>query len=150
TVVRLETYVFLDVVWLTVILKPLLNHKATKRFDGTVLLGDKGDTLITLSDARHIDSWNRLREEGILEPELARVMWPDLSAYVLTLLASLGLAFPLECDRAEGVVVLLRLKTDRPPSVGHDIELLRVNRSAVFEVCWEFPLGVPPGVVEKI
>ncbi|CAN0351296.1 unnamed protein product, partial [Laminaria digitata] len=32
TVVRLETYVFLDVVWLTIILKPLLNHKATTRF----------------------------------------------------------------------------------------------------------------------
>ncbi|CAN0588867.1 unnamed protein product, partial [Laminaria digitata] len=139
------TYVFLYVVWLTIILKPILNHKATKRFDGTVLLGDIGDTGITLRDARHIHSWKRLREEGILEPELARVMWPDLSAHVLPLLESLGLAFPLELDRAEGVVVLLRLGTDRPPSVGQDIDLFRVNRSAVFDVCWEFPLGVPPG-----
>ncbi|CAN0431743.1 unnamed protein product, partial [Laminaria digitata] len=88
TVVRHETFVFLDVVWLTRILKPLLNHKETNRSDGKISLGDTGDTPIILEENRHIVSWNRLRKDGILEPELARVMWPDLCEYVLPTLAS--------------------------------------------------------------
>lgn len=78
TLVRHETFVFLDVIWLTRILKPLLNHKDTELFDGKVFLGDTGDTGIILDDEGHIEAWNRLKQEGVLEPDLARVMWPDL------------------------------------------------------------------------
>ncbi|CAN0597356.1 unnamed protein product, partial [Laminaria digitata] len=70
--------VFLDVVWLTRILKPLLNHKDSERRDGRVFLGNTGDTSIFLTEERDIDSWKRLKDEGILEPALARVMWPGL------------------------------------------------------------------------
>lgn len=140
TIVRHETFVFLDVIWLTRILKPLLNHKDTKLFGGKVSLGDTGDMHITLRDERHINSWNRLKEDGILDPELARVMWPHLFEYVLPTLASLGLTFPLDLDPAEGLVVLLRLGTDRPDSVGEDIDKFRAKHSAKFDVCWDFSL----------
>lgn len=147
---RHETFVFLDVVWLTRILKPLLNHKDSESNDGKVFLGDTGDTRITLADNRHIVSWNRLKEDGILEPELARILWPDLFEYVLPTLASLGLTFPLGHDPAEGEVVLLRLGRSRPKSVGNDIDEFRSRRSAVFVVRWRYFLGVPPGEIEKI
>ncbi|CAN0508044.1 unnamed protein product, partial [Laminaria digitata] len=140
----------LDVVWLTRILKPLLNHKYSERRDGSVFLGNTGDTGISLTEERHIDSWKRLKEEGVLEPALARVMWPDLFEYVMPTLASLGLTFPLELDPAEGLVVLLRLGTDRPESVGEDIDEFRSRHSAVLDVRWTFFCGVPPGVMEKI
>ncbi|CAM9861472.1 unnamed protein product [Ectocarpus sp. 4 AP-2014] len=88
SLVRHSTYVFLDVTWLAQILKPLLNH----RDDEDPLRGDVslGDTGITLEDDKHIASWNRLKGHGVLEPELARVLWPDgLSDYVLPTLDSL-------------------------------------------------------------
>ncbi|CAN0453728.1 unnamed protein product, partial [Laminaria digitata] len=113
TVVRHETFLFLDVVWLTRILKPLLNHKDSERSDGSVFLGNTGEKGIVLTDERHIDSWQRFRDEGVLEPALARIMWPVLFEYVMPTLAYLGLTFPLELDPAEGLVVLLRLGTDR-------------------------------------
>ena len=150
TIVRHETYVFLDVVWLTRILKPLLNHKEQQSFDGTISLGDTGDTRITLVEQRDIDSWYKFKGRGILEPRLARVMWPDLFDYVLPTLAFFGLTFPLELDPEEGLVVLLSLGTARPDSVGEDIDKFCLKHSAVFDVCWNFFLGVPPGKVEKV
>ncbi|CAM9180685.1 unnamed protein product, partial [Laminaria digitata] len=150
TLVRHDKFVFLDVVWLTRILKPLLNHKDNEKHDGSVFLGDTGDTRIKLIDVAHIDSWNRLKAEGILEPELARVMWPDVFEYVLPTLACLGLTFPLERDSAEGLVVLLRLGTGRPKVVGEDIDKFRLRHSAVLNVRWTFYLGVPPGAIEKV
>ena len=149
TVVRHETFVFLDVVWLTRILTPLLNHKDSESSDGKVFLGDTGDTRITLADDRHIVSWNRLKKYGILEPELARILWPDLFRYVLPTLGSLGLTFPLEHDPAEGEVVLLRLGRDRPKSVDDDINEFRSRHSAVLDVRWKYFLGAPPGAIEK-
>ncbi|CAN0376536.1 unnamed protein product, partial [Ectocarpus sp. 4 AP-2014] len=65
-----------DVVWLSRILKPLLNHKDTETFEGFVKLGDNGDSCITLRDQVDIASWRRLKSEGILEPRLAHVIWP--------------------------------------------------------------------------
>ena len=150
TVVRHETFVFLDVVWLTKILKPLLNHKDFERRDGSVFLGESGDTGIVLTKEEDIGSWNRLKGEGVLEPALARVMWPDLFEYVMPTLVSLGLAFPLELDPAEGLVVLLRLGTDRPECIGEDIDKFRSEHSAVLTACWKWFLGVPPGAIEKV
>lgn len=150
TVVRHETFVFLDVIWLSRILKPLLNHKDTQSFDGTVFLGDTGDTRIILDDEHHIGSWNMFKEEGVLKPELACELWPDLFQYVLPTLTSLGLAFPLNADSAEDLVVLLRLGTVRPCSVSKDIKTFCMEHSAVFDVGWSFFLGVPPGEIEKV
>ncbi|CAM9876886.1 unnamed protein product, partial [Ectocarpus sp. 12 AP-2014] len=146
-----EKFVFLDVVWLAKILKPLLNHKDQEMFDGRVNLGHTGDTRITLDDPSDIGSWNRLKNEGVLEPRLADAMWPDgLSEYVLPTLASLGLIFLLENDPAEGLVVLLRLKPRRPESVGKVIDTFCSGLTPAFRASWKIFLGVPPGAIEKV
>ncbi|CBJ33700.1 LRR-GTPase of the ROCO family, putative pseudogene [Ectocarpus siliculosus] len=148
--VRHEKFVFLDVVLLAKILKPLLNHKDQEAFDGHVYLGDTDDTRITLDDPSDIASWDRLKE-GVLEPRLADAMWPDgLSEYVLRTLASLGLTFPLENDPAEGLVVLLRLKPHRPESSGKVIDTFCSGLTPAFRASWKIFLGVPPGAVEKV
>eukprot|EP00752_Nemacystus_decipiens_P012467 g11041.t2 len=151
SLIRHETYVFLDVVWLTRILKPLLNHKDKETFDGRVRLGDTGDACVTLDDHSDIVSWGRLKNEGILEPRLAHAIWPvGLSQYVLPTLQSLGLTFPLENDPAKGLVVLLRLKPDRPARVGEAIDVFRSKYTPAFNARWKFFLGVPPGAIEKV
>ncbi|CAM9482299.1 unnamed protein product, partial [Ectocarpus sp. 13 AM-2016] len=151
SLVRHEKFVFLDVVWLARILKPLLNHKDQRTFDGLVKLGDTGDTRITLDDSSDIASWGRLKIEGVLEPRLAYAMWPDgLSEYVLPTLVSLGLTFPLEGDPDDGMVVLLRLEPNRPESVGEVIDTFCSGLTPAFSASWEIFLGVPPGAVEKV
>ncbi|CAN0527039.1 unnamed protein product, partial [Ectocarpus sp. 8 AP-2014] len=151
SLVRHEKFVFLDVVWLSRILKPLLNHKDQRTFDGRVNLGDTGDTRITLHDQSDIDSWDRLKNEGVLEPRLANAMWPDgLSKYVLPTLVSLGLTFPLEGDPDAGLVVLLRLEPYRPESVGEVIDTFCSGLTPAFSASWEIFLGVPPGAIEKV
>ncbi|CAM9180095.1 unnamed protein product, partial [Ectocarpus fasciculatus] len=149
SLVRHKTYVFLDVTWLAQILKPLLNHRDDEDpFSGDVSLGDTG---ITLKDDKHIASWNRLKEHGVLEPALARVLWPDgLSDYVLPTLDSLGLTYPLDDDSADGLVVLLRLDEKRPEDVGKELDDFRRDHTAVLSVKWKIFLGVPPGAVEKM
>ncbi|CAN0416414.1 unnamed protein product [Ectocarpus sp. 12 AP-2014] len=149
SLVRHSTYVFLDVTWLAQILKPLLNHRDDEDpFCGDVSLGDTG---ITLRDDRHIASWNRLKRNGVLEPSLAGVLWPDgLSDYVLPTLDSLGLTYPLDDDSAEGLVVLLRLDEKRPEDVGKELDDFRRNHTAVLSVKWKIFLGVPPGAIEKM
>ncbi|CBJ32718.1 LRR-GTPase of the ROCO family, incomplete sequence [Ectocarpus siliculosus] len=151
SLVRHEKFVFLDVVWLARILKPLLNHKDQRTFDGRVNLGDTGDARITLDDSSDIASWGRLKNEGVLEPRLAYAMWPDgLSEYVLPTLASLGLTFPLEGDPDNGLVVLLRLEPNRPASVGEAIDTFCSKYTPAFSASWEIFLGVPPGAIEKV
>ncbi|CAM9184211.1 unnamed protein product, partial [Ectocarpus fasciculatus] len=151
SLVRHEKFIFLDVVWLARILKPLLNHKDQQTFDGRVNLGDTGDARITLHHQSDIVSWDRLKKEGVLEPSLAYAMWPDgLSEYVLPTLASLGLTFPLENDPAEGLVVMLRLKPHRPESVGKVIDTFCSGHTPAFSASWEIFLGVPPGAIEKV
>ncbi|CAM9860742.1 unnamed protein product [Ectocarpus sp. 12 AP-2014] len=146
-----ERFVFLDVVWLVRILKPLLSHKDQEMFDGRVNLGNTGDTRITLDDPSDIASWDSLKKEGVLEPRLAYAMWPNgLSDYVLPTLASLGLTFPLENDPAEGLVVLLRLKPHRPESVGKVIDTFCSGLTPAFRASWKIFLGVPPGAIEKL
>lgn len=151
SLVRHEMYVFLDVVWLARVLKPLLNHKAQESYNGSVKLGDTGDTCITLRNQVHIALWGRLKGEGILEPTLAQAMWPaGLSEYVLPTLVSLGLAFSLGNDPAGGLVVLLRLKSGRPARVGIVMDTFRSKNTPVLTASWKFFLGVPPGAIEKV
>ncbi|CAB1106141.1 unnamed protein product [Ectocarpus sp. CCAP 1310/34] len=151
SLVRRETSVFLDVVWLVRILKPLLNRKDEETFDGLVNRGDTGNTRVTLEDPLDIDSWGRLKNEGVLEPRLACALWPDgLSEHVLPTLASSGLTFPLENDPAEGLVVLLRQKSDCPESVGKVINTFFLEHIPAFSASWKTFLGVPPGTIEKM
>ncbi|CAM9910467.1 unnamed protein product, partial [Ectocarpus sp. 12 AP-2014] len=151
SLVRHETFVFLDVVWLARILKPLLNHKDGKTFDGLVNLGDAGDTRITLEDPLDIASWGRLRNEGVLDPRLAYAMWPHgLSEYVLPTLASLGLTFSLHDDPGDGLVVLLGLEPGRPLRVGNVIDTFCFEHTPAFSARWSFILGAPPGAIEKV
>lgn len=147
---RHESYVFLDVTWFATIIKPLLSHKGIERYDGSVFLGETRDPRITLVEESHILSWRRLQNHGILEPELARVMWPSLSDYVLPTLVSVGLAFPLENDPAQGLVVLLRLGTHCPSSVTEELEMFGPANKADICARWRVFLGVPPGAVEKV
>ncbi|CAN0021848.1 unnamed protein product, partial [Scytosiphon promiscuus] len=83
SIIRYDGFVVLDVVWLTRILKPLFSHKESKKFDGSVAIGDSSATRITLHDGSVICSWAKLKSEGILEPRLAHAFWPDgLSEHV--------------------------------------------------------------------
>jgi len=110
SIVRHETYVFLDVIWLAKILKPLLNHKDKANIDGSITLGNIGDSLssVTLTDREDIRSWEKLKKHGILEPRLAKALWGNLSEYVLPTLCHLGLTLQPNNDTAEDLVVLLR------------------------------------------
>lgn len=63
SLVRHGKYIFLDVVWLTRILKPLLNHKDVEIF-GLVHIGDIGDIRITLRDPLNIDFVGPAQERG--------------------------------------------------------------------------------------
>lgn len=148
SLVRHQSYVFLDVTWFATILKPLVNHREEEDpIDGSLCLGD---TDIKLEDYNHIASWKRLKEEGVLEPELARVMWPNgLSDYVLPTLDALGLTYPLDGDSANGSVVPLRLGKERPAEVGKELADFRTEHREVLGVRWKMFLGVPPGAIEK-
>ncbi|CAM9727538.1 unnamed protein product, partial [Ectocarpus fasciculatus] len=151
SLVRHDAFVFLDVVWLAEILKPLLNHKDEETFDGSVKLGDAGDARTTLDAPSDIVSWHRLKREGILEPRLAKAIWPaGLSDYVLPTLALLGLTFPLENDPADGLVVLLRLDPGRPERVRKVVDTFRSGLAPALTASWKIFLGVPPGAVEKV
>lgn len=135
--------------WLAQILKPLLNH----RDDEDPLSGDisLGDTDIVLDNEELVSSWNRFKKSGVLELALARVLWPHgLIDYVLPTLESLGMTHPLNGDRANGLVVLLRLSEERPPDVGLDLDDFRRGHTAVFSVTWKIFMGVPPGAIEKV
>ncbi|CAB1115508.1 unnamed protein product [Ectocarpus sp. CCAP 1310/34] len=118
-----EKFVFLEVVWLARILKPLLNHKDQGAFDGRVKLGDTGDTRITRRSFRH-DFVGQAQERG-------------------------RLIFPLENDPAEGLVVLLRLKPHRPESVGKVIDTFCSGLTPAFRASWKIFLRVPPGAAER-
>lgn len=149
SIVRHGVYVFLDVAWLAAILKPLLNHRdGEDPCSGSLSLGDTG---ITLDTDEQIASWRRLKHNGVLEPALARVLWPNgLSNYVLPTLDSLGLTHPLDGDSAEGLVVLLRLGKERPEGVGKELDDFRRDHRAVLSVTWKVFMGVPPGAIEKV
>lgn len=135
--------------WLAKILKPLLNHRVYEdQCCGTLSLGD---TNITLDDGRHVASWKSFEETGLLDPELAKVLWPDgLSDYVIPTLKSLGMAHSLDGDPTQRLVVLLRLREERPPDVGKNLDDFRRDHIEVLNITWKFFMGAPPGAVEKV
>ena len=149
SVVRHDTYVFLDVTWLAKILKPLLNHRDDEDpFSGRLSLGDTG---ITLENEDQIACWSRLKEDGILKPALAKVLWPGgLCDYVLPTLDLLGLTHPLDGDVGDGLLVLLRLGEERPKDVGKELDDFRRDHTAVLSVTWKVFMGAPPGAIEKV
>lgn len=150
SLIRYDGFVVLDVVWLTIILKPLFSHKESRKFDGSVDIGGTHDTCITLRDGSEIRSWVKLKSEGILEPRLARAFWPNgLWEHVLPALAFLGLTFRREKDASEDLVVLLRLAQDRPRRVGKEIDKFCEEHTLTFSARWNFFLGVPPGAIEE-
>eukprot|EP00752_Nemacystus_decipiens_P018192 g16322.t1 len=127
SLIRHETFIFLDVIWLAKILKPLLNHKDEETFDGLVKLGDIGDPRITLEDDADIASWG---ESGIFavvlefstsRNELTAQVYGDTSdpapwtalSYVISAVSSMLAEFPglrskgsLECPEHGDPMIL--------------------------------------------
>lgn len=151
SLLRHESYVFLDAQRLANMLKPVVLHNDRHTRDGNISLGKMGEREVVLSTPQHKASWKRLKSDGILEPELARKLWTnDLSAYVLSTLKSIGLTFPLPDDDRDGLVVPLRLPMNRPKDVGDIIERFSREYPAAFRLSWTFPLDVPPGMIERV
>lgn len=142
--------VFLDVAWLASALKPLVHHNARKGPGGSIDLGRIGDRKIILRDKKINRSWHRLNKDAILEPEFARVLWPDVADFVLPTLESIGLTIRLPDHERGGLVVLLGLPEKCPEPVKSDLAAFRKKHSAALRVVWEMPFGVPPGTIEKV
>lgn len=150
SLLRHHPYVFLDVTWLANILKPILDHKDKTREDGSIVLDDVGNSPITLKDPVHIESWKLLKEGGIFEPDLAPALWPrGLHEFVLPMLQSIGLTFPLSGKDSGKHVVLLRVDPKQSESARRDLRAFSSKHSAVLKVVWEMFRGVPPGMIEK-
>lgn len=151
SLVRLEEMIFLDVVWQSRNIKPLPNHKGRESSNCSMILGGTGDTCITLEDPLDIASWGRLKSEGILEPRLARAMWPeDLFKCVLPTLQRLGLTFSLENNSTNALMVLIRLKPGRPVGVGKEIYSFCSENSPAFSAKWKVVHGAPPAAIEGV
>lgn len=147
---RYGLYVFFDVCWLSAALRPLVYHKEVVEGDGTIVLGMIGKNSISLTTTKQQDAWARLKQHGIMDIKLARVLWPNgLSDIVLETLISMGLTFPL-FGKYGGEVVLTRLPMDRPASVREDLESIRAVNYPALRFKWKAPLGMAPGVVEKM
>lgn len=149
---RQEYFVFLDASWLAGVLKPVLLHNPERRDDGAISLGEIGNRLIVLVEENEKASWRRLEQDGILERQLAQILWPgDLWEHVLQTLKSIDLAFPHSGrDNDEELVVLMRLEENRPEMVGRDLDKHRGQRAATLKVVWDLPRGFPPGAIEKV
>lgn len=141
--VEYGSYIFLDVVWFATVLKPLLSHKQASLDDI-----DLGGITVTNSD-----SLDRLENEAIFEPELAKELWgKDLAEELLKALKSAGLTFPLPNDRNGGLVVLLRMSTERPSDYNRMLEKVRQTDGCDLRlsVVCPFAVGVPPGFIERL
>lgn len=147
---RHDPYVALDVRWFTDVLKPVQLHNDVRTQDGKILLGNIGNRNVVLSPP-HDGSWERFKEDGILEPELARELWPNgLSEHVLPMLDSMDLTFPFPGNDRGGLVVPLRLKEDRSEEVERVLQTFSQDHRAAMRVTWSFPLGIPPGAIERM
>lgn len=147
--VRRDSYVFLDVVWLAEVLKPLFCHKR-RELNGKIFL-DIGNCPIVLSKRREKQAWKRLEKEGVLEHELSEVLWPEgLSRHVVRALESFGLAFSLPNDDTGSLVLLLRLKKEPPTSVAEDLKRFRSDHCSVLKSVWDMFQGIPPGAIEEV
>lgn len=148
---RHDALIFLDVPWLVAMLKPILHHNERVTYDDDISLGKIGNRRVVLSTPEHKNSWKKLKDEAILEPDLARVLWPEsLARHMLLTLEELRLAFPLPGDDQGRVVVLLRLPMKRPQSVADEVNDFRSKHSAALTVVWKLRLGVPLGAIEEV
>ncbi|CAM9295389.1 unnamed protein product [Ectocarpus fasciculatus] len=144
------SYVFFDVHWLADVLKPLLSDRLVTSY-GCTTLGGK-----VVPSSASSASLKRFEQKGILEPTLADVLWGEETApHVLKTLESAGLTFPRAGDECHGVVILLRLPTERPEPVGVKIDDFRLEktkegRNGQIKVVCTFPGGVPPGFIERL
>ena len=140
------SFVFFDVDWLAEVLKPLLAEKR-------VMLGTR--TFLGGKEVLSSTSLRKFEDEGILEPDFAKELWGEETAlHVLATLESAGLTFPLAGDARSGLVVLLRLPTDRPGPVGIKIKEFRekktTERDGEIKAVCTFYGGVPPGFIERL
>lgn len=141
--VQYGSYIFLDVVWFAEVLKPLLSHKQVSLGDY-----DLGGSAVT-----NLRALNRLEDSNIFEPELARELWgKDLAEEVLKALKSAGLTVPLPEDSKGGLMVPLRMSTERPSDYNTRLEQARQldGRDLKLSVLCPFALGVPPGFIERL
>lgn len=134
------SFVVLDVQWLAAVVKPLCSHKDMSK--GEVNLGG-----ITVKSGPRLD---RLVNKGILEPKLAEELWPSAWKYLLQALSSVGLTFPFPGDKEGGLVVLLRLPTERPRDVGKILDGFRRENHVRIKASCTFVRGMPPGFVERL
>lgn len=149
-ILRQDSQVFLDVVWLTMILKPVLNHKVTEIL-GEVRMDLGQGRSIVLSTRTEIEAWRRLKRDGILNTELAQALWPgQLWKYALQTLQALDLAFPLSNGDGSDFVIMLQLREEHPDIVDQALDDFRREDTQTLEARWEMVLGVPPGAVEKV
>lgn len=123
---------FLNVARLAIILKPLFNHKF-KEDNGNIIVDMDGEEALVLSTAEKKTSWRRLREEGILDIELARNLWPSgLSDVVIPIVKRMDLAFPIGNDDSS-LVVMQRLPSSRPKHVEKTLNLFRNDNCPILE-----------------
>lgn len=148
-VLRQESFVFLNVVCLAKILKPLFSHKF-KEDNGDIIVDMDGERPIVLSTGDQKNSWRRLREKGILDLELANILWPNgLSDVVLPIVKKMDLEFPLGTDDTK-LVVMQRLPCWHPKDVENTLYRFRKDNHPTLEGSWRLFRGVPPGVIENV
>lgn len=140
----------LDVVWLAVILKPILNHKQNEDVtNGDIYLHVHETEPIVLTTESQRKSWRKLENQGILDQSLAQTLWPGhLWEYVLPTLEKLDLAFPLPGDKTK-MVVMQRLP-DRPQAVDETLKDFNKQSHAALKGSWRLIQGAPPGMIEKV
>lgn len=146
---RQGSFVFLNVGRLAKLLKPLFNHKLEEG-KWNIVVDMEGEEHLVLSTAHEKNSWRRLREQGILDIELARALWPNgLSDVVLPIIKRMDLAFPLGSDDSE-LVVLQQLPESRPENVTKSLNHFRNGSYPILEGYWKLAQGAPPGMIENI
>eukprot|EP00752_Nemacystus_decipiens_P016125 g14419.t2 len=142
--VEYGSFIFLDVQWFASVLDPLFSHKRDSL--GNIDLGGFAVT-------KNIRSLNRLDKKNILEPKLADELWgAELAPHLLLALESAGLTFPFPDDPNEGLVILLRMDSERPSSYDEDLEdeVKKNKYGLTLQVKCFFRLGLPPGIVERL
>lgn len=148
-VLRKESFVFLNVMRLAKLLKPLFNHK-WEEDNGDIIVDMDGERPRVLSTKEQKTSWKRLREDGILDIGLARVFWPNGRLDVaLPIVKKMDLAFPLGKDDSE-FVVMQHLPPFRPDEVDEDLNGFRNNNYPILEGAWRISRGAPPGMIESL
>lgn len=148
-VLQQGSFVFLKPLRLAQILKPIFNHKHEVLFNGDINLRMSDEEPIVLSTHHQKILWRRLSEKGILDIELARIIWPNgLANVVLPILKRMDLAFPLGSNEGE-LVVMQGLPASRPALVEGILNGFPNNYS-ISEGSWRLFGGAPPGVIENV